>query len=95
MSYDNERFPLWPIDSLAGQESIPLSEKGNGSFLPKRGFRCNQPGDSFPPGFLCGEKAGWAKEDCYRPFLSLAPAILPGKREKRYEQARKYYVVQA
>ena len=55
----NERFPLWPIGSLPGQKSIRLAKKGRGSSLPKAGLRRYQPGDSFPPASLCGEKGGW------------------------------------
>ncbi|MBP1720134.1 MAG: hypothetical protein H6Q43_3572 [Deltaproteobacteria bacterium] len=59
MSSANERFPLWPIDSLPGQKSIRLAKKGRSSSLPKAGFRRYQPSNPFPPASLCGEKAGW------------------------------------
>jgi hypothetical protein len=59
MSSVKQRNSLWPIDSLPGQRHIRFAKKGSFSSLPKAGFRRYQPGDPFPPAYLCGRKAGW------------------------------------
>ncbi|MBP1715555.1 MAG: hypothetical protein H6Q42_3758 [Deltaproteobacteria bacterium] len=90
----NRRFSPGSNNPMPGQKDWRLAKKGGGSSLLNTDFRRFRPIHPFPLAPLCGEKAGWTWGNCSRPFLSSAPALSPGQRDKRSNRPAKLEIIQ-
>jgi len=76
----NSENLLLPSSPLPGQKSIRLGKKGGGSSFLNAGFRRFSPAIPLPPR-LFAETKKVNLNGFSRPFLSSAPAFLPGQQE--------------
>ena len=93
MGSANRSNPLLPKGPMPGQKSIRLAKKGGGSSFPIAGFRRFSPGIPLPP-LLYAETNRENRESSSRPFLSSAPAFLPGQRADGSQRPTKLEMIQ-